>query len=154
MNLKDFCEKDADFRPAIANPVNFDGHAYATDGKILVRVAADPAYQEYDALFHRKWPIQAKEWLDEKIPSAKLSPLPDFQESDLDLSALSAEEIAQDWVPVRFGELAVNLHYLKKLRALPGLKIDLSGSGAVQIPFTFDGGEGLLMSMKLPKEGA
>lgn len=149
MNLQDFCEQDADFRPAISKPVNFGGHAYATDGKIVVRVAADPAYQEYDGFFHKRWPIQAKEWLDAKIPSAKLSPIQDFQEPEPDLLA---ENGKQDWVPIRFGDLGVNFHYLKKLRALPGLKIDLSGSGAVQIPFTFDGGEGLLMSMKFPEE--
>lgn len=56
-----------------------------------------------------------------------------------------------DKVPVAFGNLGISLHYLKLLCQLQpfNLRIDLSGCPQCRIPFAFDGGEGVLMPMRL-----
>lgn len=188
MNLLDFC-KDA-FREEIRQPVNFGEHTYVTDGRIGLRVARDPQYQE--APENYKWPKQLGLWIDAEMMSASLSPLPAYQDPplerchdchgtgkvmadaeerviglpddiDLEMTSIGATLVVlacpdckgsgeTDRVAVAFGKLGISLYYLKLLRTLPNLKIDITHCPECRIPFAFDGGEGLLMPMRLPKE--
>jgi hypothetical protein len=169
MNLQDFCGGD-DYR-LISKPVNLDGYAYATNGHIAVRVPGKPEYEK--ARKDHKWAKQLQGWLDDAIPKAKLSPLPDYEapepsvcfmcyghkeiEDDIEVEEETPTIIpcpkckgigTTDEVPVRFGRVCVSHYYLKMLTALPGLLIDLTGGTTDRIYFIFHGGDGVVMPMK------
>jgi hypothetical protein len=172
MNLLNFCEHPAN--PALAQPLVFDGHVYASDGRIAVRIVSDRAFHNYtDAPLDWKWPRQICGWLTERLPKAKLSLLPLFDVPDLaecrecygnrkveDIDENENEIVIDpcpdcggsgktDKVPVKFNQVGISFYYLKKLQTLPGLKIDLTGNPTDMIPFVFDGGEGVVMPMRL-----
>lgn len=172
INLLNFCKEPIHI--SLKQPLNMDGYTYVSNGHIAIRVAANPDYKTSDPNWHR-WPRQIEQWIVDRLKVDKLQPLPDYEapeprqcfccggsgkvlddDDDGEESATSyvctvcGGSGKTDMVPVVFGNIGVSHHYLKMLQDLPNLKIDLTGGPKDMIPFTFDGGVGLVMPMKLP----
>jgi hypothetical protein len=138
-------------------PFSLNGHTYATNGHIIVRVAQRPAVPE-----NKEAPnIEKLERLPWDFSRVKFGPLPECGPLDdkcLACAGTGHEHRCPDCrceckfcdgsgkrrPIVRIGKVAFNGQYVEWMRALPGLEIGKPRRSR-PLPFRFEGGEGLLM---------
>jgi hypothetical protein len=131
------CEPGRD----LSVPFSLNGHTYATNGHICVRVPRRPDIPE-----NKEAPNA-----EEKLPwsmcapgkSRKFAPLPEQ----------FVVERAGSHRMVAIGRAFFGAHYVKLMRALPGLEVGKPKPEA-PLPFRFEGGEGLLMPLMTARGGS
>lgn len=176
--LKEFCSNNSALKK-LCSPWSRGEYTYATNGHILVRVkrldeiAENPASPDADNMFadNTKHPWQ---WMDVPEPvwtvekceccqgTGKHCVAPaeiaceERDEIGIDCRDCVGGEIKKGTVTIDGpqGKVAFDSKYIAMLRNLPGVKIGVLGNQcspipAIPSPFTFDGGDGLLMPMRL-----
>lgn len=130
--LKGFCSCEPG-RQFLHSPFISGEHTYATDGRILIRIARVPAETPGLAL---SGPDVSEVWADEFCPEpvalpAEIPPVAGY--------------VDEDAIGVPVGCQRLSHLYLNKIKNLPGLKIYNARRELGPVHFTFDGGEGKLM---------
>ncbi len=162
--LQTFCSTD-ETRAILMKPWSVGDKTVATDGRILVIVPRIPDVAEND-----KAPKLEAVTVD-VIPKSEPSPLPDkLPEPDMQdctfcygdghveigggksvrCEECEGEKQYRKAIPIKVGTQNLSDLYLEKIKDLPNLKIfnhATDDSGAAT--FTFDGGSGLLMPIRL-----
>lgn len=165
-DLKPFCSTDP-VRPYLHAPFTQDGHTYATNGHILVRVAERPGVPpppenkpRADKLFDKEWrePTMA-------LPAFEL-PKEEFNDCercdglksnyhDCECCTCVCEKCNEDGKVSSLTGVSVGIcgaifaaKYAKMLQALPGIRVAAPKSGYDPMPFSFDGGDGIVMPLK------
>lgn len=172
IDLLRFCSLD-DTRPAIKAPFTYGEWTYATDGRICVRVPKDdrnfgetpgaPSRRAIETIFN-----DGRDALEEVAIPADLPEVP-FKPCE-DCNGSGKVQISQrvfmicdecdgcgDWrdiVGVDVGAGRFDTYYLRLIRELPNARLSVDkkrpGLGnSVPALFTFDGGEGRLMPMRM-----
>lgn len=170
IDLKQFCGDD-DFRPYIRAPFRYKGHVYATDGRVLIRVADNQSYQSSDKVAVEKvldldaprefLRAPATKQFPKKRPVEKVRcPDCDGRGTDHDCERCectcysckgsgSIEEKPE--VSTIFGGQIFDLEYVRLLYTLPDLEIAPNPADAPMFTplfFRFTGGVGALMPMR------
>ena len=174
MDLRDFCyQSDGAIRYKIDKPWSKGVYTYATNGHICIRVPRDAAVPERkespnaERLFSEAHVRGEPEWSD--IPPHKIKRKRCDQCNgtgyyiDYDLTSCSADtENAEKcgceqgyrlsgYAKIRGpkGEVAIASKYLALIASLPGAKIGATGGESDTVLFKFDGGEGLVMPVRV-----
>ncbi len=158
--LMPFCSTD-ETRPSICQPLNQDGATWATDGRVIVRVAEIELPPPAEGL---KIPNVAEVWKQfqtdaqfstmPELPAPFMKPCTDCEGSGecphCDRVCLecggSGTYAAQQ--PTMVGARQLDARFLRKIAALPNPSLAIAGEKIEPLSFKFDGGEGLLMPMR------
>lgn len=170
IDLKPFCTNGYD-RYQLRKPWSRDGYTYATNGRILVRVA-----RRDDVPENAQAPDVEKLLEKAQIDTANFTPLPPFDlppekmdectscggsgcEHDCpDCNCIcedcdgSGEESHYSFISVGIFGLPYAARHIAIIRDLPGVEISRTAAGLNPMPFRFDGGIGLLMPLHSPYE--
>ncbi len=144
--LSDFCGDADSFKYYLAHPFSDGDYTYATNGHILVRVTRLQHMDEAHEIMRGKC---AK--LFAEHAGGELVPMPVLPEPQL-LACGECEHgcayCVNGWYEkpqwIELGDSGYQLHYLRKIAALPNARIKTNGE-VDPAYFTFDGGDGLLM---------
>lgn len=168
INLKQFCSTDK-LRPYLHEPFSFGEYTYATNGYILIRVPRLTEYPEVE-----KAPAKAAEERFSSRAVYRMQPLPAYRfpepekvkcsgcdgrghEHDCPDCTCECEDCnGMGWIRERIsaalGAAVFDAEYLSWIAALPGVIVPTEPSPTKPMPFTFDGGEGVLMPRRGPAE--
>ena len=134
IDLKPFCSREVG-REYLRQPFSFGEWTYATNGYVMVRVPRRDDVPEND-----KVPKLATF---EDYPAFDMRPLPIF---DLPVGRGTIEKACS----VGLAGVPFAKEYIVLLRSLPNVTIPKQPHTANPMPFTFDGGQGLLMPRRSP----
>ena len=162
--LMPFCSKD-ESRPMLSAPFTIGKFTYATDGRVCVRVPDFPAppmdIQGPQVAATLEWetaPRTIAVELPEEIPCDRTVDCTTCGGGGIHVCPCGDTHPCGDCEGdgkmiqcdkgVEVGKMFLGESYLRKLAALPGLKLYDNGGVVDVVYFTFDGGEGLLMPMR------
>ena len=162
--LMPFCSKD-ESRPMLSAPFTIGKFTYATDGRVCVRVPdfpdPPPDIQVTQGIAKLGWdtaPRAVAVELPKKIPCERTTECTSCDGTGTckcecgDMHPCEDcggdGKMIQNDQGVEVGKMFLGESYLRKLAALPGLKLYDNGGVLDVVYFTFDGGEGLLMPMR------
>lgn len=153
-------------REWLTKPFTLEGWTYATDGRIAIRVSAVPDVPAHDllpkavvALFPtdegRTWSpvpviLQATPKCERCGGTGKHECVCGDQHG-----CVACQGRGERWTMgskasvVMFGEIGLHPYYVDKLRLLPGVKLSATGGPHDPVAIKFDGGEGVLMPMRI-----
>lgn len=175
IDLQPFCAT-SDSRKYLREPFHINGHTFATDGRLMIRVPRRADIPEPQAAVPDKAVEQIQQWFTD-ISALPFEPAPTFElpppelirkeecedcegtGHEHDCPDCSCEcqscggsgeaEIVRD-VSAHVGKLIFNIEFIRKIADLPGLQLAIDAptkTGAMY--FRFDGGDGLLMSRRV-----
>ena len=173
MDLRDFCDQsDGAIRYKIDKPWSKGVYTYATNGYICICVPRDytvPKRKESPNVEKLLSEVQAKgepEWVD--VPPHKIIRKPcreckgagyvDYDLNPCSADAKNAEKCGCEqgyrlsgYAKIRGPkeEIAIASRYLTLIASLPGAKIGANGGERDPVRFKFDGGEGLVMPIRV-----
>lgn len=184
IDLLRFCEEEWGAHPVLCRPYRRDGHIYATDGKVAVRVPDDGRDLEspgdvlklgdsaraealaaleklavkVDVGFRKRIAAAGKECAIPSLPDPTYYTCGECKgegrvegETCLECHGKGCHE--QDYSLIRVGGVVFHSWALRLIGELPGLKLRIDGTRLRDPqPFTFDGGDGLIMGVE-PKPG-
>lgn len=166
--LQQFCSKDQT-RESITTPFSIGAFTYATDGRIMIRVAQISGVGDAGEILAKTAPKMFSSWTgvgDWKPlpdPFVVVDPPRDCQECDAsgwhecdcghehpcakcDGKGKITSELKDQ---VKFGEHTLAGHYVRLASTLPGVQMRESAGGRSEpVGLHFDGGEGLLMPLR------
>jgi len=158
IDLQPFCSTWQS-RPQIKRPFSRDGYTYATDGRVIVRVARRKRYKENpDAPDVSVCGTFAYRGITKKLPR----PIPKTQKAICDSCGndrryrVSCDNCngtgrVHKYVYVRVGSRFIDAKYLHLLAKLPNIRIQQAGHTNSPAYFSFDGGCGYIMPLQNPK---
>lgn len=161
--LQTFCSTD-DTRLAIQAPWTNEDYTFATDGRILVRVP--PVAEVPD---NPNAPRKTTELQWRLFETAEFAPLPELPEPERaecsNCGGFGMEHECPDCTHLcdecggkgscekqqatQVGTHTLDARFLRKIAALPNPIIAMNGETNNAVPFKFDGGEGLVMPMRV-----
>lgn len=162
IDLKPFCSTDP-FRPYLMQPWSRGGYTYATNGHILVRVALRDDVPDNSKAPDAETVIAACGKHDMRslpkymLPKEKLTPCekcsgtgnrhpcPECTCGSCD--SCDGNGVEFDDTSVAVGQASVAARYLRLLSRLPNIQVPHWPQAGGPMPFTFDGGTGVLMTM-------
>lgn len=160
--LQNFCGTD-DARVGIHKPFTQSGYTWATDGRIAVRVPAmesvpkNPLAPKNTAYVFK--PFNAEKCIAAipAFPAVKLvacSSCGGTGEEDDGSECWNCEgdPLSEKAEPVQCGTRKLSNILLAKMEKLPGLLIQIDGDKLSPCSFTFDGGCGIVMPMRIHEE--
>lgn len=151
IDLQSFCARD-DVRSYLMTPFVIDGHTYATNGHIAVRVLGgepDPEQTLPERVREAVLKMFATEYTD-------FEPLPEVPSPRTCTECAGTGEVAgyecgnppcrdgELFKPMKIGVAFFDVRYLHRISKLPNARIRVVGPEAVAA-FIFDGGEGRVM---------
>lgn len=170
IDLQQFCATN-DGRLYLMTPFSDDTHTLATNGHVIVRVP-----KRADTEGHKDAPRDKARALFDKSPLVGAVPMPAFnipppppvvmedcawchdgKEHDCPECTCECEECdgkgeteAGEEAQITVRGVPFNARYIRQIFALPGLMLPgaVTNDKDVPMPFSFDGGEGLLMPMR------
>jgi hypothetical protein len=164
IDLMKFCG-DKKHRVAIGEPFSLGEWSYATDGHILIRVPRRIDIPEREKVpdVERIWP----KGVETTFRSPKVTVLPPKEEVDCDICdgrgfkhdcpdcTCECEEcngtglLSKDKrLAVPVGHVTIAMRYARALLELPALELSVSPAGAPVLQFRFDGGDGILTTIR------
>jgi hypothetical protein len=169
LDLQQFCAVDDDWRPHLNKPFRFKGYVYATDGRMIVRVADDETYPACDKIDPIKVvsPAEHADYIN--APKVELPAMEaakriecrdcngrgyehDCPDCECECEACGGQGYCDEMpeTSTTFAGQIFDLKYIRKLYSLLGLEIAPNpGDGVIFTPlcFRFEGGIGVLMPM-------
>lgn len=148
IDLKQFCGK-GDYREILNAPFSDSEFTYASNGHIIVRV---PRRSDIEPLSGGSFLPSAQKKFGENKPGELIAipTLPPLKMIPCDECEHGCAYCENGFVPkmqwVELGDTQFMNHYLHLVVSLPNALISPNGKNAA--PFTFDGGDGLLMPCK------
>jgi len=164
--LMPFCSTD-ECRPMLLKPWTRGAFTYATNGRIIVRLAAMPDVEECPSA------PDAGKMMALYKPATRLVPIPELQPNPIsriiecvecDGSGIvecdyghehqcpecdgSGKEEKIDCIKMKIGSRIINAKYLHMIRDLPNVMIQEDGEAMDNMQFTFDGGVGMISPMR------
>jgi len=171
IDLQPFCLTDS-FRPDLHTPFAQGGSVYATNGHIAVEVADRPGVAQNDSIGVPA--LFSKHWTGYNLVPAAMLHLPEIPPAgDDDCRACDGTGLEHPSCPhcdcmcehcggtgteevprsICVAGGIFNADYIALLLTLPGLKLSKQApKGNNPVPFSFDGGRGLIMPMVTPYE--
>ena len=148
INLQPFCGKN-DVHFWLNAPFSEGDFTYATNGHILVRVERRTNVPEQDKMNGKFAKMFADNPVGELIEIPTLPKLETVQCDECDFGCSECDGgFAPKFQYLALGDSGYQVRYLKMIADLPNGRI--SPNGLKCAPFTFDGGDGLLMPCRRP----
>lgn len=170
LDLQQFCAVDDEWRPHLNKPFRFKGYVYATDGRLLIRIADDESFPAYDKLDPTSFLKQAEQASYIIAPKVELPPVKaakridcpgcngrghehDCPDCECECDACCGSGFIDDTpeVSTMFAGQIFDVKFIRKIYTLPGLEIAPNPGGCdlfTPLCFRFDGGLGVLMPMR------
>lgn len=170
LDLQQFCAVDDEWRPYLNKPFRSKGHVYATDGRLLIRVADDESFPACDKVDPTSFLKQAEQASYITAPKVELPAVEaakhvhcpdcngrghehDCPDCECECGACRGSGSVNDTprVSTTFAGQTFDLKFIRKLYTLPGLEIAPNPSDCdlfTPLCFRFDGGLGVLMPMR------
>lgn len=160
IDLTSFCSTDP-ARPVLHRPFSKGEFTYATDGRVILRVARRPDVAEVKDAPHAERIFSGYPLTDDRralppfiFPTPKTRPCDkcdsrgsahDCPDCQCTCRKCDGRGSVTETVTGAIGEAFYTAHYLNLLATLPAVQVPVAPpTGTAPMRFTFDGGEGLL----------